>query len=55
MNFDRDLNYRFRSLPEAPDLEFPRITPSGLSIGTMMVMTLHRELFTFCACTRPQD
>ena len=27
------LNSLFRSLPEAPHLELPKMTPSGLSIG----------------------
>jgi len=32
--------YRFKSLPEALDLEFPIITPSGLAIGIIKKLVL---------------
>lgn len=40
------LNNRLRSLPEAPVLELPKITPSGLIIGTTNVITLNSKYCT---------
>ncbi len=41
------LNYRLRSNPEAPVLEFPKITPSGFTIGIMIKIVLSRRNITF--------
>lgn len=41
------LNSRLRSFPEAPQREFPRMTPSGLVIGTIMVNILNKHVCTF--------
>ena len=47
MNLDLDLNYLFKSFPEAPHLELPKITPSGFSIGIIIVKTLDKTKLTF--------
>ena len=41
------LNSLFRSLPEAPHLELPKMTPSGFTIGTIIVITLSSFKVTF--------
>lgn len=41
------LNYLFKSLPIAPVLEFPIITPSGFNMGMKIVITLHFRIIYF--------
>lgn len=40
-------NYRLRSIPDAPALEFPKITPSGFSMGTTMILSLNKGEYYF--------
>ena len=43
------LNYLFKSFPDAPVREFPKITPSGLIIGTITIISLDKSKTTFLA------
>ena len=49
------LNYLFMSFPDAPVREFPRITPSGLTIGTITNKTLHHSINTSIEGIFPQE
>lgn len=41
------LNSLFKSLPRADDLPFPKITPSGLSMGTITNMAFFSKISSF--------